>query len=393
MAIFGKIKRAIGQLFIIFFNRIFCILPIKENRVLFISDVRKDIGDGNLKYIYDYLPEKYEKVTSFVPDRRIKRSIKERIRLIYNLSVSKYIMLDDFCQYTSYMKVRKNQELVQLWHGPGAYKKFGHSRAKDGGDLKNVTVHPGYKRYTKAIVSSEDIRPCYAEAFSISVDKVGATGFPRTDMFFNKKIMKEKKTKIEKKYSFLKNKKVILFAPTYRGTRVNDADYGFEHLNLDEIYKKYKDEYVFIFKWHPALYNNILNGKREGYNLDKYNGFYQDLSEERDINELLLVTDILVTDYSSVIFDWAFLNKPIIYFAYDKEDYENGRGLYFPFKEYIFGEVAKDTKELIKAIKKSDLCEDKREKFIEKFISACDGKSTEKTYKWIFESEKDEDNN
>ena len=101
MAIFGKIKRAIGQLFIIFFNRIFCILPIKENRVLFISDVRKDIGDGNLKYIYDYLPEKYEKVTSFVPDRRIKRSIKERIRLIYNLSVSKYIMLDDFCQYTS----------------------------------------------------------------------------------------------------------------------------------------------------------------------------------------------------------------------------------------------------------------------------------------------------
>ena len=120
---------------------------------------------------------------------------------------------------------------------------------------------------------------------------------------------------------------------------------------------------------------------------------YQDLSEERDINELLLVTDILVTDYSSVIFDWAFLNKPIIYFAYDKEDYENGRGLYFPFKEYIFGEVAKDTKELIKAIKKADLCEDKREKFIEKFISACDGKSTEKTYKWIFESEKDEDNN
>ena len=90
--------------------------------------------------------------------------------------------------------------------------------------------------------------------------------------------LKEKKKKVEKKYPWLKNKKVILFAPTYRGTRVNDADYGFEHLDLDEVYKKYKDEYVFIFKWHPALYNNILNGKREGYNLEKYNGFYQDLS-------------------------------------------------------------------------------------------------------------------
>lgn len=389
----NKIKRMIGQIIIMIFNRIFSLCPLKENNVLFISDVRKDIGDGNLAYIYNYLPSKYNKITSFTPDRRIKRNLKEKIKLIYNLSTCKYIMLDDFCQYTSYMKVRKNQELVQLWHGPGAYKKFGHSRAKDGGDLKNVTVHPGYKRYTKAIVSSETIRPCYAEAFSISLDKVRATGFPRTDLFFNKKDMNEKKKKILKKYPFLKEKKVILFAPTYRGTRVNDADYGFDKLDLDAIYKKYQKEYVFIFKWHPALYNNIVNGSKKGYDLAKYNGFYQDFSEERDINELLLVADILITDYSSVIFDWAFLNKPIIYFAYDKKDYETGRGLYFPFEEYIYGEVSTDTKELIKAIKKENLCKEKREKFIEKFLNACDGNSTKKTYEWIFEGKKDEDNN
>lgn len=390
---FPKIKRMIGQVFIIFCNRIFGLLPLKNKRVLFISDVRKDIGEGNLAYIYNYLPEEYEKVTSFVPDRRIKRSLKEKIRLIYNISVSKYIMLDDFCQYTSYIKVRKNQELVQLWHGPGAYKKFGHSRAKDGGDLKNITVHPGYKRYTKAIVSSEDIRPCYAEAFSISLDKVGATGFPRTDLFFNKNEMAKKKKNILKKYPYLKNKKVILFAPTYRGTTVNGADYAFEQLDLDEIYKAFKDEYVFVFKWHPALYNNILNGTRKGYDFSKYNDFYYDLSEERDINELLLISDMLITDYSSVIFDWAFLNKPIIYFAYDQKEYENGRGLYFPFAEYIYGEVATSTAELVKAIKKADLCKEKRKKFIDKFLSACDGKSTMKTYKWIFEEKKDEANN
>lgn len=383
-----KIKRMIGQVFIIITNRFFCLLPLRKNRVLFISDVRKDIGDGNLAYIYNYLPEQYTKVTSFVPDRRVKRNLKEKIRLIYNLSVSQYIMLDDFCQYTSYMKVRKNQELVQLWHGPGAYKKFGHSRAKDGGDLKNITVHPGYKRYTKAIVSSEDIRPCYAEAFSITVDKVGATGFPRTDLFFDKKSMQEKKKKILKKYPYLKNKKVILFAPTYRGTTVNGANYGFDKLDLDKIYKEFNKEYVFIFKWHPALYNNLQNGTRKGYDLSKYKDFYYDLSDERDINELLLVTDILVTDYSSVIFDWAFLKKPIVYFAYDQEDYENGRGLYFPFEEYIYGSVAKDCKELIKAIAKADLCKDKREKFVKKFIGACDGNSTKKTYEWIFKGEK-----
>lgn len=387
---FGKARRLIGQIFIITINRICCLFPLKTNRVLFISDVRDDIGDGNLGYMYNYIPDTYKKVTSFISDRRIKRSLKEKFKLIYNLSVAKYIFLDDFCSYTSYIKVRKNQDLIQLWHGPGAFKKFGHSRGKKGGDLVNISIHPGYKRYTKAIVSADSIRDCYAEAFSISIDKVYATGFPRTDMFFDEKLMKEKRNNIVKKYPFLKNKKVILFAPTYRGTTVSSASYDYSKLDLDKIYEKFKDEYVLIFKWHPALYNNIINGSKKNINIDKYPEFCYDLSSERDINDLLLVTDILITDYSSVIFDYAFLNKPIIYFAYDLEDYENGRGLYFPFKEYIYGSVAKNSKELIKAIEKKDLCPGKRKIFFNKFLNACDGKSTEKTYKLIFEGEKSE---
>jgi len=337
------------------------------------------------------LPSAYEKVTSFIADRRIKRTLKEKISLIYNLSVSGYILLDDFCRYTSYIRVRKNQELVQLWHGPGAFKKFGHSRAKSGGDLVNTSVHPGYKRYTKAIVSGEDIRWCYAEAFHISLDKVGATGFPRTDMFFNKKTMKEKRENLLKRYPFLKNKKVILFAPTYRGIKVKDADYDFDKIDLEMLYNQLKNEYVFLFKWHPALYNNLTNGIKKGFDFRKYKNFYYDLSEERDINDLLLVSDVLITDYSSVIFDWAFLDKPIVYFTYDLEKYEKGRGLYFPFQEYIYGSVATSSSELIKAIKKEDLCEKKRKQFKDKFLNACDGKSTKKTYQWIFEGGIDED--
>lgn len=389
----GKAKRMMGQIFIIIINRFCCLFPLKTNRVLFISDVRGDIGDGNLAYMYNYIPNSYEKVTSFVSDRRIKRSFKEKIRLIYNLSVSKYILLDDFCSYTSYIKVRKNQELIQLWHGPGAFKKFGHSRGKKGGDLTNITIHPGYKRYTKAIVSSDAIRECYAEAFSISIDKVYATGFPRTDMFFDEKLMAKKKAEIKKRYSILQNKKVILFAPTYRGVTVSDASYDFSKIDLEKLYKKFKDDYVIIFKWHPALYNNIVNGSKKNINLAKYSGFCYDLSSERDINDLLLIADILITDYSSVIFDYAFLNKPIIYFVYDLEEYEHSRGLYFPFEEYIYGAVAKNSQELVIAIEKKDLCKDKRTKFFNKFLNACDGKSTAKTYELIFEGEKNEDNN
>ncbi len=374
------------QVLIMLLSRVFSIIKLKKNQVLFLSDVRADLGDANLAYIYNYLPDNYVKVTSFKADRRVKRGFKEFIKTVYYMAVSKYILLDDFSTYTSYYHVRKGQELVQLWHGPGAYKKFGHSRADELGDIQHV--HPGYKRYTKAIVTSEDIRWCYAEAFHIDISKVKATGFPRTDMFFNKKLMTEKRNELYKKYPYLKGKKVVLFAPTYRGTKVNDADYGFDQLDLDKIYKELKDDYIFIFKWHPAVYNNILNGTKKGYDLSKYKDFYYDLSADRDVNELLLVTDVLITDYSSIIFDWVLLNKPIVYFAYDKEDYENGRGLYFPFQEYIYGAVSKNTKELIAAIKKGDMLPKERKVFVNKFMKECDGHSTEKTYNWIFKGEK-----
>lgn len=382
---FKKIKIIMNQLFIIILNRIYAfVLPLKENRVLFLSDSRKKLG-GNLKCMYDYLPsEQYEKIVILKSDRRKKRTLKEKITLIKCLSTSKYILLEDLVQATSHIKIRKEQELVQLWHGPGAFKKFGHSR--EGTDLKHI--HKGYKKYTKAIVSSEAIRPCYAEAFSISEDKVQATGFPRTDIFFDENYKEAKKKELYEQYPFLKGKKVILFAPTYRGTQFDDAHYDIQKLNLQKIYENLsKENYIFIFKWHPFLYNNIQLKRLKKYEeYQKYPDFYYDLSRERDINDLLLVTDILITDYSSVIFDYYFTNKPIIYFTYDLKKYEGGRGLYFPFEEYIYGAVAQTDEELLDAIQEENMEPEKREKFYKKFISSCDGNSTYKTYKWIFEN-------
>ncbi len=382
---FQKVIRKINQFIIMILNRLFILfLPLVKNRVLFISDDRATLG-GNLKSVYDFLPDKdYEKVVILRANKKAKTKLKTKLKTVYYLSTSKYILLEDLVQATSYMKVRKNQELVQLWHGPGAFKKFGHSREKT--DLKRI--HKGYKKYTKAITSSEAIRPCYAEAFAIDIEKVQAKGFPRTDMFFNQEYINSKKAELLKKYPFIANKKVILFAPTYRGTQYYNADYDLEKLDLEKIYNELKEQnYIFIFKWHPFIYNKI-SAKKEGtekFNKYKeYKDFYYDLSEERDINDLLLITDILITDYSSLIFDYVFTNKPIIYFAYDLELYENDRGMYFPFKEYVYGEVTKTNEELLNAIQNASLEEEKRKIFKEKFVGACDGHSTEKTCNWVF---------
>jgi CDP-ribitol ribitolphosphotransferase len=362
-------------------NRVFSLFPMKENRVLFISDVRSDIS-GNFKCIYDSLDPHWQKVTSLKGDRRLKRTFGQWLAQCWYIATSKYVLLDDYTTSTAYIRVRKGQELVQLWHSSGAYKKFAHSRTGEGGDIRHI--HQGYKRYTKTICSSDFCRPCFSEAFSIPMDRVLATGIPRTDIFFDKDYIARKQEEFYEKYPELKEKKIILFAPTYRGTKVEEATYDFSRFDLDQAYRTLGDDYAIIFKWHPALYNNIRFGIEKAYDLDKYPGFAYDLSPMREINDLLFITDILITDYSSLIFDYALVNKPIIFFAYDLEDYEDGRGMYFPFSAYIYGRVCRDTDQLLDAIQAEDMGSDRRSEFIHKFIDKNDGHATQRVMEAVF---------
>lgn len=381
-----KIRRVISWMITYMTSRVFNIfMKLEPNKVLFMSDVRNVLG-GNLKSVYDELSK--DKTLNLVlelkEDRRIKRGFKGFIKLMKNLATSKYVLLDDYSRTINLIKVRKNQEIVQLWHGPGAFKKFGYSRPGHK-KYKNLFV-AGHKNYTKAIVTAEQIRWCYAEGFGMDINNIKATGFPRTDLLFDNEYKNTIREDIYTTYPEFRNKKIIMFAPTYRGESTKIAYYDWEKLDLDKIYEELKDEYIFVIKWHPAVYNNIKIGKYEGYNLEKYNGFFVDLSENRDINDLLLITDVLITDYSSVIFDYALLNKPIVYYTYDLDEYESGRGLYYDFKDYVFGDVTKNCDELIQAIKRGNMATELRSDFMQKFMLACDGKSTKKTCDWIFEN-------
>ncbi|MFQ7410785.1 MAG: CDP-glycerol glycerophosphotransferase family protein [Coprobacillus cateniformis] len=385
MSYLRKIKTLMNWVTFYIIGCVFSLVyPVQKNKVCFLSDVRSVMG-GNLKCVYDYLEDKdYERVIEFKADRRVRRSLKSKIKLVFNLATSKYILLDDFANAITFMKVRKGQEIVQLWHGPGAFKRFGWSRKLNGEDIGHI--HSGYKKYTMATVSGKGIRWCYAEAFSIDENKIKATGFPRTDDFFNAQYIEQTKQQFYNEYPELKNKKIILFAPTYRGTKVNEASYDFSQIDFAKLYEQFHDEYVFILKWHPALYNNISMGVVEAPDLSQYGDFYRDFSKYRDINDLLIVSECLITDYSSMIFDYVLLNKPIIYFTYDLQEYTSfgGRGLYFDFNEYVYGEVANTQDELLNAIRSGALMMDKRKIFYDKFMGECDGHATEKTCRCIF---------
>ena len=141
------------------------------------------------------------------------------------IHISKYILVDDFIPLMYPLPLRKETKFIQVWHAMGAFKKVGFSRlGKVGGPSPRSLTH---RNYTDTIVSSEAIRENYAEAFGISVEKVHAIGIPRTDIFFDETYKQNIREELYKKYPKLKGKKIILFAPTFRGNGVKTAHYNY----------------------------------------------------------------------------------------------------------------------------------------------------------------------
>lgn len=375
-----KLKLIYGLSFIII-RIVGLFTRVKKNNVLFLSVTRTKIG-GNLEMMDKIIPkDKYNKKYFLIDEDKSKFNIREKIEMSKLICSSEYILLDDFCAMISFMKVKKNQKVIQLWHGPGAYKKFGLSRQdKNPGYIKRMLTH---KNYTASIVTSESVRWCYAEGFGMDINNVYATGYPRTDIFFDKKYISNVRKNFFNQYKEFNNKKIITFAPTYRGVSLAKSYYDYDKLDVDKVYKELHDDYIFIVKLHPGL-RNTKEKEKFLESIKKYPDFYYDFSNYRDINDILLITDVLVTDYSSVIFDYLLVNKPIVYFAYDLDEYKNNRGLYFDLNEYIYGEISKNTNELIKSIKNENMSKDKRKIFNEKFMNSCDGNSSKRTFETFF---------
>lgn len=351
--------------------RFFCLFPVKEKKILFASDSREDMS-GNFHFVYEEMLKRnldYDYHFMLKKGVGVKKTYGELIRLAYDLATSKFIILDDFYPLVYPLKIRDNAELVQLWHAVGAFKTFGFSRlGRPGGPSPKSLNH---RNYTKAIVSSHNIGKYYAEGFGISEDNIVPTGIPRTDVFFDKDYQQEVRDKLYEEHPHFKDKKVIMFAPTFRGNGQQSAHYGMEMLNLDKIYRELKDEYVFLFKIHPFVKNDFSIPYQ-------YSDFFYDFSSYREINDLLFITDILITDYSSVCFEFALLNKPMIFFAYDVEEYIQKRDFYFDYHSFIPGPLVKTTDQLVSTIKKEDFKMEKVQPFVKYFFDDIDGKASER---------------
>lgn len=360
-----------------FFYKYYHLHPVNKKKISFLSDSRIDIS-GNFEYIYRKL---LEKNLDFDVRFYLKSSIKEKktfteIRLLAKaIATSKYIIVDDFYPMIYPLKIREKAELIQVWHAVGAFKTFGYSRVGMPGGPRPDSVN--HKNYTRALVSSHNIADKYAEGFGISINNILPIGIPRTDLFFNKN---EQAIVIDKVYNelpFLKGKKVILFAPTFRGNGQQSAFYPYEMIDFKKIYQEFADKgYIFLLKIHPFVQNepNIPY---------KYADFFYDVSSYREINDLLLVTDILITDYSSVCFEYALLKKQMIFFSPDLAEYMSSRNFYYDYLDFIPGSFATNTNELISQIKDQKIDIKRIDDFVHFFFDDLDGKSSERFVEYL----------
>lgn len=336
-----------------------------------LMSVRRDELSGNMEFVYNQLKDRKDiKIKTFLCCKEFKdMNLMDLIHIANMCAVCKVIAIDEYTFYIYRINLRPQTKVVQLWHACGAFKTFGYTRlGKSGGTAQTSPTH---RNYDYATVSSESVRIWYAEGFGIPTDHVIPCGIARTDIFFDEEYKKNTLDRLYSEYPVLKGRKVILYAPTFRGETRVKASYPFEMFDIGNFMENISDEYVLIIKHHPFVLEKHPVPS-------KYKDRVLDLSESSELNDLLFLTDIIITDYSSLVFEASLLNIPMLFYTFDLQEYIRERDFYFNFETFIPGKFYYTQEELENAINNNDFAIEKIPAFRDKFFDQIDGKASQR---------------
>ncbi|WEG13143.1 CDP-glycerol glycerophosphotransferase family protein [Pullulanibacillus sp. KACC 23026] len=359
--------------------------PVQKDRVTFAS-YRSNVLKDNLKAVYEEWKNQKEDVQAVFLLKPYRSGwlgkwdyLFHMLRACYYLATSRYFVIDDFYFPVYVVTPRKGTDIVQLWHAAGAFKKFGYSTVnKSFGPseayLKHVKVH---SNYSFVMVSCQEIVPFYAEAFNMSPNRIFPLGVPRTDYFYNQQALSKLKQSFYKAYPNLIAKRLILFAPTFRGGSHDQGVFDCP-MDLNQMKDQLGDRYALLIHLHPYM--------RKGMRLpDNTEGFVYMMDGGYNIEELLSLTDILITDYSSIIFDYSLREKPMAFFAQDLDDYEEERGFYFDYRSFIPGPLFQNTDKLVEWIQSDAFNIEQVKAFKERFFDYTDGHASRRIVRFLLE--------
>lgn len=364
--------------------RLFC--PIRDKKVFAIM-THDGSSDGNVGCMIEHLKNKAEGYT-FHTLKNSDRNSAKKFHLLkgkvsffvikpFHMATSEFILLDNIFLPMAYMKFPKRVSLVQLWHGTGTIKKFGQD--VNTGKLKSLEKRAN-ARLTHLIVNSENSKKEYAQAFGVAEDKVFVLGLPRTDLFFHPEGILARQKKFYKQFPKLVGKRLVLYAPTFRDSERTHPKLA---LDLQEMCRSLPEDYVFLLRLHPF----VMEAYKKEVPLDSQIAERViSVSSYADINTLLLVSELLITDYSSIIFEYCLREKPMIFYAYDLEEFsDRGRGFYKPYKEYVPGPVVNNTQAVIQVLERNQFDMEKVRAFVKENYAFLDGGAAERLYLHIFQ--------
>lgn len=381
------LKRVAYSVMAIFFYLSY-LFPINDKKILLIM-THDDSDEGNVGSTYQYFKEQdsnliFKKVTlenyTFKKNKNLfKNLVYMFIGVPYQMATSKTIFMDNVFLPFSSIKIKKDTRLVQLWHGTGTIKKFGLDFEE--GWVKKLAIDTN-KNTTHFIVGSSWMKEIYKTAFQAKEDKIFNIGCPRTDLFFNNPILQERRDEFFHRYPELSNKKILLYAPTFRDYEDNGEI--MIHLDLDKLMSKIDDNYVLGIRLHPHLAGKV---NLDRYSMGNYKSRVFDFSHYPKLNTLLICSDILITDYSSIVFEYSLMEKPMIFYSYDLAEFEkSGRGFYGNYKTIVPGPVAFKTEEIVDNISKGIPDSYNSHGFIGTYLENCDGNSRKRLYDLLMDN-------
>lgn len=371
-----KVKRLLRRIL----WQLFRILPIQKNKIVFVSYYGRGYSD-NPKYIAEQLladgmKMKYVWVVSGkeqkeFPEQFITTQMNS-VSYIYHMSTAKF-WVDNARKY--YCVKKKGQLYIQTWHGG-----FGLKRIEKEVEDK---LSPAYVRMAKRdakqidlmISNSKTLSDLYRSAFWYETGEILECGLPRNDRLFN--YTEQDANKIREKLKLPENVKVCLYAPTFRESRALDIYNMDYYLCAKELEKKFGGKWIILLRLHPNIFKlsqTIQFDEKVVFNAS----FYE------DIQELYMISDLAITDYSSIMFDFMLTGKPCLMYASDVAEYKKDRNFFVPLEELPFP-LAEDNQQLAENIEKFDLetYSSSVEKFMKKHKFCETGEASKRVAEWI----------
>lgn len=345
------------------------LLPI-DPRLVVLASARSSRLDGNLAYIDAAIRRRH-------PELRVVRLLEpygygfagkvtyllRLVRGMIHLRRARLFIVDNAYLPVHLAPHRPGTTVVQVWHAVGALKRFGADTTRPMREPERTFLH---RHYDAVVVPSEFARAPYAAALRTPIDRVLPLGGPRTDFFADEAALAAARTRLLAAHPDLAGRTVVLYAPTFRGRgRDRWADTA---LDAPALRAALPPDHALVLKTHPNLDPTLT--PRAGYDV------VADHADE--MNDWLALTDVLITDYSSSINEYAILHRPLVLLVPDLEEYERDPGLYLDYRTEMIGTQVTDTTGVASAIIERRFDLTPYDAYVARHVGATDGRASER---------------